>query len=250
MLTDAMSHTVLLDIVLAFFVTDSLNSPLLIVGATIMGVVTVWCIQTVMDSKIIASDAAIGLIFPLFFSTAVLFIFKFAKNVHLDVDTVIWGELAFTPFQRTYIEGYDIGPVAFYTSAITLVIVAVCVYVFYKELLITSFDVVHATTLGIAPGLVYYGYMSLVSLTAVTSFGSVGSILVVSFMITPALSAALWTKHLGQRIFYSLGFAGVATVGGIVLSIWWDTAMAGMIAVVNGVVLAGSIICYKINSKT
>ena len=74
MLTDAISHTVLLGIILAFLLTGSLDSPFLIVGATLMGVLTVWLVESLYRSRLVASDAAIGLIFPFLFSIAVILV--------------------------------------------------------------------------------------------------------------------------------------------------------------------------------
>lgn len=237
MLTDAISHTVLLGIVLAFLGTSNLDSPLLIIGATLMGVLTVWCIEMLIQSKLIAGDAAIGVTFPLLFSVAIVLIAKYARTVHIDVDAVILGELAFAPFHRWELGSIDMGPVALYSSGLTLLIVLILVNLFYKELVITTFDAVHATTLGISPAIIYYGFMSLVSLTAVTSFESIGSILVISFMITPALTATLWTKRLSSRIILSVCVAISATILGIGVALWWDASIGGTIATVNGLFL-------------
>lgn len=249
MLTDAISHTVLLGIVLAFLGTHNLDSPLLIIGATLMGVFTVWSIEMLIQSKIVSSDAAIGVTFPLLFSIAIILITKFANTVHLDVDSVILGELAFTPFNRWYIDSIDMGPVALYVSFITLVLVVVYIFFFYKELLITTFDAVHAATLGISSTLIHYTFMSLVSLTAVTSFESIGSILVVSFMVTPTLTASLWTNRLSSRIYVSGLIASIATAVGFYISLVLDASIGGSIATVNGIILFAASLLIQLNKK-
>src|SRR5688572_14560439 len=92
MLSDAISHTVLLGIVLGYFLTRSLESPLLFVGAVAMGVLTVSLVELVNRTGLVKEDAAIGLVFPALFSIAVILISRFAGNVHLDVDSVLLGE--------------------------------------------------------------------------------------------------------------------------------------------------------------
>lgn len=96
---DAISHTVLLGIVVAFFILlalgseASLSSPLLLVGATGAGVLTVVLTEFVQRSHLVKSDAALGLVFPLLFAIAVILISRFAEDVHLDTDAVLVGEI-------------------------------------------------------------------------------------------------------------------------------------------------------------
>lgn len=96
---DAISHTVLLGIVVAFFamialgLEPSLSSPLLLVGATIAGVLTVVLTEFIKRSNLLKGDAALGLVFPLLFALAVILISRFAEDVHLDTDAVLVGEI-------------------------------------------------------------------------------------------------------------------------------------------------------------
>ena len=108
MLTDAISHTVLLGIVLSFFITHKLDSPLLIVGATLTGLLTVYLVEVLSDSKLVKEDAAIGIVLSILFSVAVILISKYTANIHLDIDTVLLGEIAFAPFHTTEIFGFKI----------------------------------------------------------------------------------------------------------------------------------------------
>ena len=180
MLTDAISHTVLLGIVLAFLAVGSLDSPFLIIGASLMGVLTVWLIELLYQSRLVASDSAIGLIFPLLFSIAVILVTRYAGNVHLDTDCILLGELAFAPFDRLIINGMDLGAKGLYTGGAVLVLSIAVISLFYKEIKLATFDPVLAGVLGFSPAVIHYGLMSLVSLVAVTSFQSIGSILVIA----------------------------------------------------------------------
>src|SRR5690606_4112912 len=94
MMSDAISHTVLLGIVVGFFITRDLASPLLIVGATLTGVLTVTLVEVLNRTRLVREDAAIGLVFPALFSIAVILISRYAGDVHLDTDAVLLGELA------------------------------------------------------------------------------------------------------------------------------------------------------------
>ena len=235
MVSDAITHTVLLGIVLAFFITQDLNSPLLMIGATLVGVATVWAIEALQQTKLLSNDAAIGIVFPLFFSIAIILITRYAGNVHLDVDSVLMGELAFAPFRRLVLFGADLGPRALWTMLVILLINSLFIGLFYKELKITTFDAGFAAAIGFSPVLIHYGLMTLVSLTAVGAYDSVGSILVVGFMVGPPLAAFLLTNKLHVMIGLTAVMAVINSIAGVRLAFMLDTTIAGMIAVVTGV---------------
>ena len=151
MLSDAISHSILLGIVLLFFAIKNLHSPLFIVSAAAMGLVTVLCVEALIHSKKVKQDTAIGLVFPFFFALAIVLINLFARHVHLDEDAVLMGEIAFSPFHRLMLWGIDFGPVATWSMGTLLVITLVLTVVFYKELKLSTFDKNLAFTLGFSP---------------------------------------------------------------------------------------------------
>ena len=191
MMSDSITHTILLGIVLAFFLTHDLSSPLLIVGAALIGVVTVWLTETLNRTRLMSEDSAIGIVFPLLFSIAIILITRYAGSVHLDTDSVLLGELAFAPFNRMVFFGVDIGAKAIYTAGGLLLINLVFITVFFKELKLVTFDPMLAAVLGFAPAAMHYALMTMVSLTTVGAFEAVGSVLVVAFMIGPPVTAYL-----------------------------------------------------------
>ena len=112
MVADALSHTVLLGIVLGYFIAGDLDSPILFVGAALFGVMTVYAIEYVVNKFAIQSDAATGLVFTLLFALAIILISKYARNVHLDVDVVLSGEVVFATLNTMEIFGIQV-PIAF-----------------------------------------------------------------------------------------------------------------------------------------
>jgi manganese/zinc/iron transport system permease protein len=235
MLSDAITHSVLLGIVLAFFVVNDLNSPLLLIGATIVGLIVVWLIEALQRTNLMANDAAIGIVFPLFFSLGIILITRYAGDMHLDTDSVLLGELAFTPFRRATLFGIDLGPASFVSMLIILLINLGFISFFFKELKVTTFDPIFSTVVGISPVVIHYALMGLVSLTAVGAYDAVGSILVVGFMVGPALSAYLLTNDLKKMLFITVGFAIFNSIVGVSLGIYLDVSLAGMIATVTGI---------------
>lgn len=238
MMSDSITHTILLGIVLAFFLTQDLSSPLLIVGAAIMGVITVWLTETLTKTRLVSKDSAIGIVFPLLFSIAIILITRYAGSVHLDTDSVMLGELAFAPFDRTVVFGYDIGAKGIYVCGVILLINVTFIIVFFKELKIVTFDPMLAAVLGFCPVVVHYALMTLVSLTAVGAFEAVGSVLVVAFMIGPPVTAYLLTDDLKAMLVLSAVFAAFSGVIGYQLAAVLDVSIAGSMAVTTGLLFA------------
>lgn len=236
MMTDAITHTILLGIVIAFFATESFTSPLLIVGAAIMGVITVFLTETLHSTKLVSEDSAIGVVFPLLFSIAIIIISKYAGSVHLDTDSVLLGELAYAPFNRLVVFGKDIGPRALYSMLAILILNLGFIIVFFKELKIVTFDAALATILGFTPAIMHYSLMTLVSITAVGAFESVGSILVIAFMIGPPVTAYLLTDDLKIMVILSAIIGSINGLLGYQLAAFFDVSIAGSMAVMTGFV--------------
>ncbi|MEM7031568.1 MAG: metal ABC transporter permease [Chloroflexota bacterium] len=235
MMSDAISHTVLLGIVLAFFVVGELGHPLLIIGATLVGVLTVSLTELLNKTKLVQNDAAIGLVFPALFSLAVILISVYARNVHLDQHTVFQGDLVFAPFDRTIIFGRDIGPRTLIVMSIILLINLFFIGLFYKELKLATFDAGLAAVLGFSPTLIHYGLMTLVSVTAVGAFDAVGSILVIALMVVPPVTAYLLTDRLPVMLALSVFFGVAGAISGYWLARSLDTNIAAAMVTTTGI---------------
>lgn len=249
MLADSITHTILLGIVLAYFITGDLNSPLLIVGAGLMGLCTVWLTETVERSKKVSADAAIGLVYPLLFAIAIILISKYGSNTHLDTDSVMLGELAFAPFNRLQLFGYDLGPKSISTGLVILLLNVVLVSAFFKEIKIATFDATLAKVLGFTPVLVHYGIMAMVSVTAVGAFEAVGSILVVALMIGPPNAAYLLVQDLKAMFILSAVIGASSSLIGVWLAFRFDIAIAGSIALVVGLIFTVVFAITVVRSK-
>lgn len=233
MLTDAITHTVLLGIVISFFIVRDLSSPFLVLGASIFGLITVFLVEGLINTRLVKEDSAIGIIMSFLFSLAVILISKYAANIHLDVDAVLLGEIAFAPFHKITLFNRAI-PKSILESSIILILNITFVVIFFKELKISIFDRNLAITLGMLPTLIHYLLMALVSITAVISFESVGAILLISFMIGPALSSYLLSKNLKSMIIISYIYSTICSLIGYKIAMILDVSIAGSIAVTIG----------------
>jgi manganese/zinc/iron transport system permease protein len=236
LMSDAISHAILLGIVVGFFITKNLSSPLLIIGATIVGVFTVTLTEVIINTRKLKKDAAIGLVFPLLFSIGVILLNRYASDIHLDADCVLFGELAFTPFDRLIVGGNDIGPQAFWVTSGICLLNIIFILVFYKELKLATFDPGLAAALGFTPILINYALMTIVSVTAVGAFQSVGTILVVALMIAPPAAAYLLTERLSHMILLSAAIGIASAVGGYYLAYLFDANIAGSMSTASGLI--------------
>lgn len=243
MVTDAISHSVLLGIVLAYFITGDINSPLLFGGATLFGVITVFLIEALTDSGLVKGEDATGIVFPLFFALAVILITKYAGNVHLDTDMVLMGEVIMTPMNTMKFFGFTV-PKKLVEAGVVFLANLFFILIFYKELKLIAFNEEYARLQGIHVPALSYGLMALTSLTAVISFDAVGAILVISFMIAPAAAASLLTKDLKDTIIVTMIYGVVNAVVGFYLGVYFNINISGMVALVGLVTLFLTFLFY------
>jgi manganese/zinc/iron transport system permease protein len=236
LISDAISHSILPGIVIGFFITQDLNSPLLILLAAITGVITVILVEAIQKTGLVKEDTAIGLVFPALFSIGVILIAKNANDVHLDVDAVLLGELAFAPFDRLLSAGVDLGPKSLWVMGSILIITLLLLFLFFKELKVSTFDAGLSSALGISPLVMHYGLMSISSVTVVGAFDAVGAILVVALMIAPAAISYLLTSDLKKMMWLSIGFGVFSAVAGYWLAHLLDASISGSITTVLGII--------------
>lgn len=243
MISDAISHSVLLGIVVAYFITKDITSIYLIIGAAVFGVLTCACIEILAKTKLITEDASVGIIFPLFFSLAVILITRYARNVHIDTDIVLMGEIILVPFTRFKLSFIDI-PRSMFIMIVVFVANMLFILINFRKLKISTFDNVFAGAIGISTGILYYTFMGMVSLTAVASFESVGAILTISFFIAPAASAYLITKDLKMTILVSIIYAIINSYIGFHLAVALNVSISGMCATVSGLTFLCTVLFY------
>lgn len=238
LVSDAISHTVLLGIVVMFLLTRDLHSPALVVGAALTGLLTVGLVSLILRTGLLREDAAIGLVFPLLFSIGVILISLYADYVHLDVDAVLLGELAFAPFDRLEAYGLDLGPRRAWLMGALLLVNLVFVLALYKELKLAAFDPALAAVLGFSPALIHTLHLGVVSVTAVGAFDAVGVVLAVALFIVPPATALLLSHRLAVVIGLAVVLGAALAVGGYWVAHTFDTSIAGSMAAVGGLLFA------------
>lgn len=241
MMSDAISHTVLLGIVIAFIITRELSGIHMLVGAICAGLLTAILVQW-LHSLNVQQDASIGTVFTTLFALGVILIETSVGNAHLDVQHALMGEITFIPWEKITLPIIGEVPKATALLALVFLIVLLAIIAFYKEWKITTFDSALAASLGIPVLLLHYVFMSLVSITTVAAFDAVGAIMVVAMLITPAASAYLWTDRLSFMLVLSSMFGVVSAILGYIIAAWIDTSISGSMAFATGLIFLISFI--------
>ncbi|WP_256759791.1 metal ABC transporter permease [Cohnella sp. WQ 127256] len=231
---DAISHSVLPGIVIAFLISGSRDSFFMLFGAAVIGFVTVFLIQLFQQSGV-QSDASIGVVFTSMFAAGVLLISLNAQHIDLDLDCVLYGEIAYVQWNQLSVGGMEVGPKAVWLLGITLFIIATIISLFFKQFKLCAFDPALAAAIGIPVALFHYILMGLVSMATVSSFESVGAILVVGLLIVPPSTAYLLTDRLGRMIGLSLIIGVISSVAGYYTAAVLDASIAGCMVCVAGV---------------
>jgi manganese/zinc/iron transport system permease protein len=237
MLGDAISHSILAGIVLAFLFTGSRAPLVMLIGAGVVGLLTAYITDALHTHGRLQEDASIGVTFTWLFAVGVILIAAYASQVDLDQDCVLYGEIVFAPFDTLFVSGYDVGPRAFWMLAGMTLLNGVFVVVGLRPLKILAFDPVVATSLGISVTAWHYVFMAIVSMTTVASFESVGAVLVVAMLVVPANAAYLISKSLAGMIFWSVSFSVVSALLGYQLAVWFDASVSAAVAVAAGGIL-------------
>ena len=246
MVGDALSHSVLPGIVLAFLFTKTHNSALSLLSASFMGLVSVFVMDFLSKKGAIQKDAAIGIVYTLLFSIGIILISSYAKNADIDVDCVLFGDIGNIPFVQS-ISVLGIGFPSDTLFLIGLCLIIVLLFSFgLKGFVISNFDPMLAGTMGIS--IVFWNYLllGLTSLSTVFSFNSVGAIMVVSMLVIPAGFAQVFTKQIKPFLTIAVIFSLLNCIGGYYLAFLLNVNIVATISCLMGVCLLIGIVVKKL----
>lgn len=242
MVADAISHSVLPGLVVGYLVA---GGPYLFAGltfATAAGMLAVGLIEALARTRKVSNDTAIGLVFPTLFALGVLVVSLFFENVHIDTDSVLYGEIATAPFDSLVLGGRDLGPQALWVLGALTIANALAIAAGYSQFKLATFDPQHAQTLGLRPGRTNTVLMLLVAATTVGAFSAVGAVLAVALIVAPATVAALLTRRLPGVILLSAAVGVGCAFAGYALASAWDVSISGMVATVLGACFVAAVV--------
>ncbi|MDZ8053305.1 MAG: metal ABC transporter permease [Aulosira sp. ZfuVER01] len=218
LLGDAISHSVLPGLAIAFMVGGNI-----FVGAFIAGVLSTMAIAVIRTRSPIKEDAAMGIVFSAFFALGITLITVIQKDNKIDLNHFLFGNIL----------GVTIDEVR--DTAIIAAIVLLVVVLLYKELLFYTFDPLGAQAAGLPVNRLNFGLMLLIALTIVASMKAVGVILVLSLLITPGATAYLLVKRLNQVMILGAVIGVISSISGMYLSYFYNLPSGpAIVLVVSG----------------
>ncbi|OIN66047.1 manganese ABC transporter permease [Exiguobacterium sp. KRL4] len=210
---DAISHAVLPGVAISYLLGINF-----FIGAVATGLLTALGIGFVSQNSRIKNDTAIGILFTSAFALGIILI-SFLRSSS-DLYHILFGNVL------------AVRPSDMWMTLVIGIIVLGAIYLFYKELLVTSFDPTMAAAYGLSTRLVHYLLMTMLTLVTVASLQTVGIILVVAMLITPAATAYLLTNRLSRMIFLSAGFGTLSSIIGLYFSFTYNLSSGASIVLV------------------
>lgn len=232
MLGDAISHTALLGIVLAFLVSNSMHPLTILTGAIIAGVASTLLVSFLHRQLGTSTDMAINITFSAFFSLAIILIMLYTEKVDLDLECVLYGQLPMMPFDVWLYKGYNLGPKAVYLLIGLLLANISFVTLCYPMLMLTSFDPMFATIMGVNTQLWHYSLMVMTAITTVITYKVVGSVLVLAFLVIPTITVYLLTSNFFSMLVYACILNMYITLGGYKLALLFNGSVSGAMVIV------------------
>lgn len=210
---DAISHAVLPGVAISYLLGINF-----LIGAIVTGLVTALGIGFVSQNSRIKNDTAIGILFTSAFALGIILI-SFLRSSS-DLYHILFGNVL------------AVRPSDMWMTVIIGLIVLGGIFLFYKELLISSFDPTMAQAYGLSTRWIHYGLMTLLTLVTVASLQTVGIILVVAMLITPAATAYLLTNRLSRMLFLAAGFGTLSAIVGLYFSFTYNLSSGASIVLV------------------
>lgn len=224
---DALSHSLLPGIGLAWLLFGP-STTALFFGALVAGLLTALGSALLSRLTRVKEDAAFGSLFVVFFGAGVALISKLPTRLNLS--HFLFGNVL-------GVTGADVRITAA-ISAATLLLFAV----FYRSILLETFDPVFHRATGGHGGLVHFGFLALTVLNLVSALQTMGIVLALGLFLLPAVSAYLWCDHFFRMLLLSVGLALVCSVAGILLSYHAGLASGAAIVLCLGGVFVGSVL--------
>lgn len=213
---DAISHAVLPGVAISYILGINF-----FIGAIVFGLLSSILITFIKNNSHIKGDTAIGITFSSFLALGVILIG--VANSSTDLFHILFGNILAVQDQDKWV-----------TIGISLLVLIVIV-LFFKELLLTSFDPLMAKALGMRVNFYHYLLMILLTLVSVTAMQSVGTILIVAMLITPAATAYLYCNSLQSMMMLSAAIGAFSSLVGLFLGYSYNIAAGSSIVLTSAV---------------
>jgi manganese/zinc/iron transport system permease protein len=254
MMGDMMAHSVLPGLITAFLLTGRVSGLPMFLGAGLAALLSALLVELITRAARVDPGAAMGMTFTTMFAAGVLLLeLTGASGVHIDVEHALYGNLESLIWLEatgwsSLVDAQALAALPPELAQLALVtgLLALALWVFWRVLVIASFDPGFAAVMGLPVRVISLGIVVATAMASVVAFTAVGSILTIAMLICPPAAARLMTNRLGPQIALSLVLAATSAVLGYLVAgygpLWLglpgSVSAAGMIAVVSGGILA------------
>ena len=261
MTVDAISHMVLPGMVIAFLISGRLSFFHIFWGALVASVVGVWVVDFLSKNFQHDRAAVLGMVFSFWFAIGIFLLEAFVDSrVHFDVTHILFGSLESNYWlDLGYVQEVGLFSVIAHIPMDILVLFILAattlflLLVFFKEIVMVSFDYTYARTAVAKAYLVYYAIPIVVAMVVVASFRLVGLIMILGMFVIPPLFASLFSIHLKTRLIIGMIFSVFICIFGYGIAVYIpiyvgneDFSMnVGGTIVSAGTILLLIIVCIK-----
>lgn len=221
---DALAHASFAGVAAAFALGVSIY-----LGAIVAAVATALGIAFISQRGRLRFDTAIGVLFVGAFALGIVIVSR-QENYTGDLFSFVFGNVLGVSWRDLVV------------MSVLGVVVVVLVGVFYKELLFTAYDPVVAAATGIPTRPIEYGLLALVAVSTVIALQTVGIVLVIAMLVTPAATATLLVRRLHHVIFVGAGLALASSVSGLYVSYHAEVASGAAIVLVATAFFAAALL--------
>lgn len=226
LLADALSHVTLAGIAFGLFIEKQITVPLITpfyggLGASVIGAILIEKLRSVYSAY---QEIGIPIILSAGVGISVILI-SLANGFNTDLFNYLFGSVSAVSRQD------------FYTIIVITIIVLAIIFLFYKELLTLSFDEEHAIVSGIHANRIHFLFIVLTALVIAASIRIVGVLLVSALMTLPVASAMRIAVSYKQLIFYSILFAELSVIIGLITGYYLNIPPGGTIVVTAIIIL-------------
>jgi manganese/iron transport system permease protein len=208
LLSDVISHSVFPGLAIAFFYKVDI-----FLGAFISGIFSTFIVTLIRAQSKVKVDAAMAIVFSSFFALGIVLINQLATKV--DLHGFLFGNVL------------SVGIEDVWRTAVVAIVVFLLIKIFYKELLLYTFDPQGARVMGLPIKLLDFGLMFIVTLTIVSSLRTVGGMLAISLLITPGTTAYLLVKQLHLIMGLAAAIGVTSSIAGMYISYYIKNLPSG-----------------------
>lgn len=210
---DAISHAVIPGVAVSYMLKVSY-----FFGAVVFGLFAALSMGFIREHSKIKSDAAIGIVFSSFLALGILLITKIQSSI--DLTNILFGNILTVRQPERWLA----------YGSVTLIVLAILL--FYRQLKLAAFDPVMAQVSGLPVRWINYAMILMLTVITVVSLQTVGAILVVAMLITPASTAYLLTQRFSTMLWLSAGLGMLSSLIGLYLSVTYNLA-SGVVIVLT-----------------